>query len=103
MSRPTVAIIDRQALRHNFALAQSLAPTAKCMPMVKANAYGHGALEVSLALAEQAPAYGVACIEEALDLRNAGIQQPILLLEGTFSRDEVDTASLNNFWLMVEN
>jgi alanine racemase len=103
MSRPTVAIIDRQALRHNFALAQSLAPTAKCMPMVKANAYGHGALEVSLALAEQAPAYGVACIEEALDLRNAGIKQPILLLEGTFSRDEVDTASRNNFWLMVEN
>ena len=103
MSRPTAAIIDRQALRHNFALAQSLAPTARCMPMVKANAYGHGAVEVSKALSAQAPAFGVACIEEALALRDAGIEKPILLLEGTFSNDEVNIAAQNNFWLMVEN
>ena len=103
MSRPTRATIDLQALRHNFALAQSLAPDSKTMPMVKANAYGHGMLEVAEALADIAPAFGVACIEEALELREAGISQPILLLEGTFSADEVSIAALKGFWLMVEN
>ena len=99
MSRPTVAIINRQALRDNLALADSLAPASKSMPMVKANAYGHGALEVCKAL-QNAPAFGVACIEEAVELRSAGIEQPILLLEGTFSADEVQIAAENNLWLM---
>ena len=103
MARPTEAIIDRQALRDNLAIAQSLATQGKSMPMVKANAYGHGAIEVSKALADVAPAFGVACIEEALALRDAGIKQPILLLEGTFSSNEVSIAAANNFWLMVEN
>ena len=102
MSRPTVAIINRQALRDNLALADSLAPASKSIPMVKANAYGHGALEVCKAL-QNAPAFGVACIEEAVALRSAGIEQPILLLEGTFSADEVAVAADHNFWLMVEN
>jgi alanine racemase len=103
MSRPTKAIIDLQALRDNFALAQSLAADSQTMPMVKANAYGHGMVEVAQALALVAPAFGVACIEEALELRDAGICQPILLLEGTFSADEVNTAALKGLWLMVEN
>jgi alanine racemase len=103
MSRPTKATIDLQALRDNFALAQSLAPDSQTMPMVKANAYGHGMVEVAQALADIAPAFGVACIEEALELREAGINQPILLLEGTFDADEVNTAALKGFWLMVEN
>lgn len=103
MSRPSSAIIDIQALRDNFSLAQSLAPASKAMPMVKANAYGHGAVEVAKALADRAPAYGVACIEEALALREAGIKQPILLLEGTYSAEEVPLAAQENFWLMVEN
>jgi len=103
MSRPSSAIIDLQALRDNFSLAQSLAPNSHTMPMVKANAYGHGMLAVAEALADRAPAFGVACIEEALELRAAGIQQPILLLEGTFSANEVPIAARENFWLMVEN
>ena len=103
MSRPTQATINLQALRDNFSLAQSLATDSQTMPMVKANAYGHGMVEVAQALADVAPAFGVACIEEALELRDAGICQPILLLEGTFSADEVNTAALKGLWLMVEN
>ena len=103
MSRPTIAKIDLDAVRSNFALAQSLAPDSKTMPMVKANAYGHGAVEVARALADIAPAFGVACIEEAIKLREAGISNPILLLEGTFTADEVELASRHDFWLMVEN
>jgi len=103
MSRPTSAIIDLKALRENFVLAQNLAPNAKSMPMVKANAYGHGMVEIANALADSAPAFGVACIEEALALRKANITQPILLLEGPHSADEVGIAEQHGFWLMLEN
>ncbi|MDB9949258.1 alanine racemase [Porticoccaceae bacterium] len=103
MSRPTRAVIDIQALRHNYQLAQSLAPESKTIPMVKANAYGHGAVKVSQALADIAPAFGVACIEEALELRDAGIKQPILLLEGAFDAAELKLAATKGFWVMVEN
>lgn len=103
MSRPNRAVIDIQALRHNYQLAQSLAPESKTIPMVKANAYGHGAVKVSQALADIAPAFGVACIEEALELRDAGIKQPILLLEGAFDAAELKLAATKGFWVMVEN
>ena len=103
MSRPTSAIIDLKALRENFILAQKLAPNAKSMPMVKANAYGHGMIEVAHALADCAPAFGVACIEEALELRDAGIKQPVLLLEGAFDAAELKLAATKGFWVMVEN
>ena len=103
MSRPTRAVIDIQALRHNYQLAQSLAPESKTIPMVKANAYGHGAIKVSQALADIAPAFGVACIEEALELRDAGIKQPVLLLEGAFDAAELKLAATKGFWVMIEN
>lgn len=103
MSRPTSAIIDLKALRENFYLAQQLAPNSKSMPMVKANAYGHGIIEVANALADSAPAFGAACIEEALALRKANIKQPILLLEGPHSADEIGIAEKHGFWLMLEN
>ena len=103
MSRPTVANIDLNALRHNYQLAESLAPNSQTIPMVKANAYGHGAIEVATALATMAPAFGVASIEEAMALRQGGIAKPVLLLEGSFTADEVSVAAQNNFWLMVEN
>ena len=103
MTRPTSAIIDTSALRDNFALAQKLGPSAKSMPMVKANAYGHGMVEVAHELKDMAPAYGVACIEEALALRQSNIKQPILLLEGPHSADEIGIAEKHGFWLMLEN
>ena len=103
MSRPTIAKIDLDALRHNYGLAESLAPGSQTIPMVKANAYGHGAIEIANALASMAPAFGVACIEEAIALRDANISQPIFLLEGTFTADEVVQAEHYNLWLMVEN
>jgi alanine racemase len=104
MSRPTRAIINLDALRHNFSVAQALGgAAADTIPVVKANAYGHGALAVAKALEPLAPALAVACIEEAVALRDAGIACPILLLEGFFSDDELDLAAAHNFWLMVQN
>ncbi|NIB42738.1 alanine racemase [Pseudomaricurvus alkylphenolicus] len=101
MSRPAQAIVDLAAVRHNFQLAQSLAPSAQTLGVVKANAYGHGAVEVAKTLEPLAPALAVACIEEAIELREAGIRKPILLLEGPFESDEVKTASEQEFWLMA--
>ena len=71
--------------------------------MVKANAYGHGAVTIARALAPKADALAVACIEEALELRSAGIEAPILLLEGVFEEAEVAQAADAGFWLMVDN
>lgn len=103
MSRPTQALINKSALRSNYQLAQSLAPHSKSMPIVKANGYGHGAVEVAMALSDLAPAFGVASTEEALALRDAGLTQPILLLEGAFTRDEILVAAANNFWLLLNH
>lgn len=102
MARPTRAIINREALRHNYAIAAALSGDGKAMPIVKANAYGHGAVTVAQTLEPLAPALGVACIEEAIELREAGISKPILLLEGFFSAEELELAAAKNFWLMLQ-
>jgi alanine racemase len=85
--RPTVARIDLDALRHNFALARQLAGLQVGMlGMVKANAYGHGALAVAKVLEDEgAVALAVATPDEGIELREGGIKAPILLLGGPFS------------------
>lgn len=89
MSRPARARIDLSALRHNYRHAKALAPGHKVIAVVKADGYGHGAVAVARSLAAEADAFGVACSEEALALRDAGITQPILLLEGCFEASEL--------------
>ncbi|MCB1663341.1 MAG: alanine racemase [Pseudomonadales bacterium] len=103
MARPTRVSISLEAIRHNYTFAVRLAPLSKSIAVVKADAYGHGATVISKALEPQVPAFAVACIEEAIALREAGIKKPILLLEGIFSADEVNLASMYNFWMMVGN
>ncbi|NVL47832.1 alanine racemase, partial [Pseudomonas syringae pv. actinidiae] len=77
--RPARALIDLQALRHNYRLARD-SSGGKALAVIKADAYGHGAVRVAQALEAQADGFAVACIEEALELRTAGIRAPILLL-----------------------
>ena len=86
--RPAKARIDLAALRHNLREARRRGGGAKVAAIVKADAYGHGAARVLPALAE-ADMLGVACIEEALALREAGADKPILLMEGVFEADEL--------------
>ena len=71
--RPARALIDLAALRHNYQLARQ-ATGARALAVIKADAYGHGALRCAEALADLADGYAVACIEEALELRAAGVQ-----------------------------
>lgn len=79
--RPTHAIVDLDAIAHNARLLLGHAQGAALMAVVKANGYGHGALPVArAALAAGATWLGVALVEEALALRQAGITAPILVL-----------------------
>jgi len=80
-SRPAWVAVDLDAVRANIgALAGSAAPAA-LLATVKADAYGHGAVPVALAAVEAGAAFlGVAFVEEGIELRDAGIDAPILLL-----------------------
>ena len=82
--RPTWAEIDLNNLAANFnQIKQRVSPTARVMAVVKANAYGHGAVECARRLArEGADWFGVALPEEGIELRESGITQPILCLAG---------------------
>ena len=82
--RPTWAEIDLNQLAANFnQIKHRVGATARIMAVVKANAYGHGAVECARRLAaEGADWFGVALPEEAIELREAGINQPILCLAG---------------------
>ena len=73
------AEIDLSALKHNLGIAKSCGKRVMCV--IKANAYGHGAVECGKFLEKNgADAFAVACLQEALELRSAGITLPILIL-----------------------
>lgn len=99
--RPARAIIDLDALRHNYRLARAR-HGARSLAVIKANAYGHGAVPCARALAE-ADGFAVAFMDEAMVLRDAGITQPILLLEGVFSADELLRAAAFDLWPVVHH
>jgi len=103
MARPLVAEVDLAALKHNLALAKQQNLNAKTLAVVKANAYGHGAVRVALSLESDADAFGVASIEEALDLRAGGVRAPILLLEGCFAEEEFSLCEHEDFWLVCHS
>ncbi|HKG21247.1 MAG TPA: alanine racemase [Blastocatellia bacterium] len=88
--RPTWAEIDLSRLAHNFRVTkEEVGPGVSVMPAIKADAYGHGAVECARAL-ERAGAdwFGVALPEEGARLRDAGIQSPILCLGGFWKGQE---------------
>jgi len=94
------AIISGAALRHNLAVVRRRAPRSKVMAVIKANAYGHGVVPAARALIG-ADAFGVARLSEALALREQGFGQAVVLLEGVFTRDELDVAVAQNLELVV--
>lgn len=100
--RPARALIDLQALRHNYQLAREVTG-AKALAVIKADAYGHGAVQCAQALEAEADGFAVACIEEALELRAAGIRAPVLLLEGFFEADELPLIVENDLWCVVHS
>lgn len=76
--------ISLDAIRANFdSLKKLLSPETKTMAIIKANAYGHGAVRVARELENKADYFAVAAMEEAMELRESGIKTPILILAYT--------------------
>jgi alanine racemase len=84
--RPTVCFIDHNALRWNLCqIRAKVGAQVKILAMIKANGYGHGAVAVAQTLAGVgSDAFGVATLEEGVELRRAGIQTPIIVLAGVY-------------------
>lgn len=72
--------LDTGALLHNFQSIEKMVPCAAVLPIIKANAYGHGVLAVASALEKKARAFGVANLREAWELRQAGFKQELVIL-----------------------
>ncbi|MBO9642362.1 MAG: alanine racemase [Pseudacidovorax sp.] len=100
--RPSRAVIDLDALRHNYRLARQR-HGGRAFATVKADAYGHGAVPCGQALAGEADGFAVAFLAEAQPLRAAGLTQPILILEGCFSAAELVAAHALGCWVVVHH
>jgi len=98
----TRAIINLNALQHNQQVLQKKAPNSQILAVVKANAYGHGMVDIAKALSG-IHALGVARLNEALLLRNAGITTPIVLLEGFFHADDIKILVEQNLQTIIHS
>lgn len=100
--RPLVCEIRLHHLRENYQTLKAL-HGGKLLAVVKANAYGHGATECARTLADLADGFAVACLEEAAELRDSGIRNPIVLLEGVFEAAEYAQVDALELWPVVHN
>lgn len=101
MTRSTHALLNWSHLRHNYDVAKQLAD-GEAYAVVKANGYGHGLVACARALSG-ADGFAVACVDEALQLRQAGVQRPILVLQGAYDVEEWQQASEHNLKLVVHH
>ncbi|MCL1854950.1 MAG: alanine racemase, partial [Clostridia bacterium] len=88
MLRQNRTVVDLDAIRHNYRILADYLPAGiRVMPVVKADAYGHGMLEVAKAvLSEGATFLGVALTEEGIELRQGGIDADILVMGAAMER-----------------
>src|SRR3989338_1799899 len=95
MNSTAVTTVDLSALKHNLHLIRQMMPRQKIMAMVKSNAYGHGIIRVAKAL-KNVDAFGVATIAEALQLRDAGVDNDIVVMRGLVTAEEITVFLENN-------
>ena len=100
--RALKATFNTKAFSSNLSKVRSIAPQSKIMAVLKANAYGHGLIEAARALSS-AEGFSVLSVSEAIELREYGFDQHILLLEGFFSAYEVKICSQMNIGAVVHN
>ena len=95
-TRPTWAEVSLSNLRHNFGiLQQHVGPSVTTCAVVKADAYGHGAVECARALEDEGARWlGVTSLDEAIPLRESGIQTRILLMTGFWRGEEEEIVQL---------
>lgn len=97
------AVIDLDALRQNYKHLKQLAPESRTLAVIKADAYGHGLAPVALALENSADGLAVARLEEALRLRDAGVRNTILLLDGVLTGRELQSAVSHRFKIVLHD
>ncbi|MGN0523806.1 MAG: alanine racemase [Eubacterium sp.] len=86
----TEAKININAIMHNYDITRAKLPkNVKLLSVIKADAYGHGAVKLAKLLDDKADFFGVACVEEAEELKLSGIKSPILILGHVFN-DSLD-------------
>jgi alanine racemase len=90
LARPARLQINSHALLHNVRCVKQYAPGKKIIAMVKANAYGCGLSSVVSVLEGHVDAFGVACMEEAIEFRQLGHRSDCVLFEGVFAPEEVE-------------
>lgn len=103
MARHTSCTLSTANLLHNLETMRRAATGKRIMAMVKANAYGHGLRSVAQRLDGLVDSMGVASIDEALALRDAGIKGTITLIEGVFTPDELEVAATQGFYVVFHN
>ncbi|GAB5414909.1 MAG: alanine racemase [Congregibacter sp.] len=101
MHRQTIARVFPERLRHNVRRVAHHAPGAKIMACVKADGYGHGMLNVATAINDEVNGFAVACLEEALTLREAGVEKDVLLLEGPHHPEEIEYSAQHGVTLKI--
>jgi alanine racemase len=102
VTRAARATVDSAALKHNLGAVRRMAPNSRVMAVIKANAYGHGLVGTARALRD-ADAFAVARIEEAMALREAGLDNAIVLLEGAFDTTQLPLAASLGLELVVHS
>lgn len=95
--------INLGALRHNFGVVKKSAPQTLVMAVIKANAYGHGIVEIAHELAPLVDALAVARLNEAVMLRRAGINCRIVVLEGHVDEADLLLASQHSLDLTIHH
>ena len=100
--RPLTCEIRLHYLRENYQYLKGVHGN-KLLAVVKANAYGHGAVQCARALEDIADGFAVAFLEEAEELRHHGIRKPIVLLEGVFQAAELAKVDALDLWTVVHN
>lgn len=96
------ASIDLKALQHNFQIAKSRSGASRVAAIIKANAYGHGLEQVAHALS-QADLFGVTDVHEAVALQSAGVEKPILVLQGLMNPEDLHLIAEHQFQLVVHS
>jgi alanine racemase len=93
-------IVDLDAIRHNYRYLKQQAAGSRVIAVIKADAYGHGAVEVARALAG-ADAFAVATVYEAMQLRQAGVEQPMIILGGVIDQQEMQLAAEHDLQVVI--
>jgi len=110
--RPTLVEVDLNRLAANFRAIKAKVTPARMMPILKANAYGHGLVEVARLMESLGADYlGVAVVEEGIFLREQGIQMPVLVLGGILGNQvphflkydlSITASSIEKLWQIDE-